>query len=133
MMSDEEKQDDVFVRHPPDYRSDAMSTFIAKLDARCVKKLTTHPRGKRKQGSPRKLCVPRRAKKWMVKKQTSPVSNDTSAVDFTEQTANDEDVDPRSSESDEASNVCDKDLNVNEQDSEFSLSPSESDVNQGMD
>ena len=129
MMSDEEK-DDVFVRHPPDYRSDAMNTFIAKLDARCVKKLTTHPRGKRKQGSPRKLCVPQTAKKWMIKKQTSPVSNDTSAtsvVQSPEQTANDIDADPSCSEDDEANDVRDKDQNINEQDSEFSLNPSESD------
>ena len=54
------------------------------------------------------------------------MSNDASAIEFTEQTANDNDVDPRSSESDEASDVCDKDVNVNEQDSEFSLNPSES-------
>ena len=56
MMSDEEKHDDHYIRHPPSYyRSSALSKFITKLDARCDKKMFSHPRVTRQIGSPRKL------------------------------------------------------------------------------
>ena len=37
-MSDEEKVDDTFVRHRPNYRSAKLNKFIDKLDARYEKK-----------------------------------------------------------------------------------------------
>lgn len=70
MMSDEEKEDDTYIRHPLDYRSDALNNFITKLDARCDKELT-HSRGQHTLGSPRKIHIPQRAKKWMIKKQST--------------------------------------------------------------
>ena len=77
MMSEEEKCDDTYVRHPPSYRSKAVYKFLCKLDNRCKKQMSTPPRVKRPLGSPRKLSAPCHAKWWVVKKiesqqQTSP-------------------------------------------------------------
>ena len=68
MMSEEEKCDDTYVRHPPSYRSKAVYKFLCKLDNRCEKQMSTHPRVKRLLGSPRKLSTPCHAKRWVVKK-----------------------------------------------------------------
>ena len=43
-MSDEEENDDVFVRHTPSYRSNLLNNFIKKLDDRCEKANSSHPR-----------------------------------------------------------------------------------------
>ena len=68
MMSEEEKCDDAYIRHPPSYRSKEMDKFLTKLDKRCEEKMSSHPRIKRRLGSPRKLSVPCHAKKWVIKK-----------------------------------------------------------------
>ena len=75
-MSDEEKHDEVYVRHPPFYRSDALTKFISKLDKRCDK-MSTHPRIKRNVGSPAKTPTPANAKKWTVKKINDTVSDES--------------------------------------------------------
>ena len=68
MMSEEEKCNDTYIRHPPSYRSKAVEKFLTKLDTRCEQQMSTHPRVKRLLGSPRKLRVPRHAKGWVMKK-----------------------------------------------------------------
>ena len=67
MMSDEEEQGEVYIRHPPSYRSDILSSFIEKLDSRCSKEANSQPRKKRVVGSPIMKAVPINAKKWMLK------------------------------------------------------------------
>ena len=76
-MSDEEKREEVYVRHPPFYRSDALTKFISKLNKRCDKKMSTHPRVKRNVGSPAKTPTPANAKKWTVKKMNDTVSDES--------------------------------------------------------
>ena len=72
MMSDEEKREDVYVRHRPDYRSDRFNSFIDKLDQRCEKKATSHhARFKRRVGTPLKTPQPQHVKSWMVKELTT--------------------------------------------------------------
>jgi len=66
MMSEEERVGDVYVRHPPHYRSEKLNKFIRKLDERASKKSKSHARFSRKEGSPRKLPIPKHAKQWMI-------------------------------------------------------------------
>ena len=70
MMSEEDKQEDVYIRHAPSYRSDSLNRFLEKLDQRLESEINMrkHPRLKRKLGSPRKKAVPPGCKKWMVKR-----------------------------------------------------------------
>ena len=51
MMSDEEKQGDVFIHHQPSYRS---TKFLNKLDQRAAAKSSYQPRASRELGSPAK-------------------------------------------------------------------------------
>ena len=67
MMSDEEKCDDTYVRHQPEYRSEKFTSFLNKLDERCSKKQTSHARYKRSIGSPSKTVPPTGIEKWMTK------------------------------------------------------------------
>lgn len=83
MMSDEEKRGEIYVRHPPAYRSTALSKFISKLDNRCDKKMSAHPRVKRNLGTPLRVQTPACAKKWMVKKSRD---NSTASGDSNPQT-----------------------------------------------
>ena len=69
MMSDEERSQDSYILHPPSYRSEALNTFITKLDARLDKEKNTHPRLERIMGSPREKPVPSRFKKWTIKRE----------------------------------------------------------------
>ena len=65
MMSDEEKDGDMYIRHPPSYRS---QNFLCKLDERADKTNTkSHARFQRKKGSPRMKTPPVNLKKWMKK------------------------------------------------------------------
>ena len=52
MMSDEEKRDNVYVRHQPSYRSDALNAFIKKLDRRSDSATGNHAKFERKIGTP---------------------------------------------------------------------------------
>ena len=55
LMSEEEKEGDVYVRHPPSHRSDSSNKFIKKLDQQLDSKMDRkrHPRLRRRLGSPR--------------------------------------------------------------------------------
>ena len=66
MMSEEEKVDDQYVRHPPLYRSERLNKFVHKLDHRLSKCLSDRPRITRVLGSPHKALPPINAKKWTV-------------------------------------------------------------------
>ena len=54
MMSEEEQDGEVYVRHAPSYRSNALNRFISKLDHRLDTDLpkTSHPRLDCRVGSP---------------------------------------------------------------------------------
>lgn len=67
MMSDEEKDGEIFTRHPPSYRSDALNKFLDKLDSRSKRKTNQQPRIPRRIGSPIERNVPDHAKNWMIK------------------------------------------------------------------
>ena len=71
MMSDEEKQSDVYIRHPPLYRSSTLTKFIEKLDSRSEAKNgnNSHPRQKRQLGTSIDAPVPLKAKNWMLKSE----------------------------------------------------------------
>ena len=71
MMSEEEKDGEVYVRHAPAYRSNSLNRFISKLDHRLdtdIPNKTSHPSLERRVGSPRDKPVPKGCKKWIVKK-----------------------------------------------------------------
>ena len=68
MMSDEELQGDIYIRHPPSYRSEILSKFIEKLDSRAAKSNdSAHPRVMRQLGTPAEVAIPSSCKKWMIK------------------------------------------------------------------
>ena len=67
MMSDEEKDGDTYVRHPPAYRSDQLNRFIEKLDSRLESTPSRHARHARVLGSPIQKLAPAGAKSWMLK------------------------------------------------------------------
>ena len=72
IMSEEEKDGEVYIRHPPAYRSNSLNRFISKLDHRLdadIDNKNKHPRTDRRLGSPRNIPIPARCKKWMVKKE----------------------------------------------------------------
>lgn len=91
MMSDEEKTDDTYVRHQPEYRSEKFTAFLDKLDERSFKKQTNHARYKRTIGTPVKKTPPQGIEKWMIKSTevaeqelntyTEAEQNDASSVD----------------------------------------------------
>ena len=135
MMSEEEKCDDTYVRHPPSYRSIAVYKFLCKLDKRCEKQMSTHPRIKRLLGSPRKLSAPCHAKRWVIKKiesqqQTSPSQTEDahSVVDNGETIQNSEAM---HATEDEATFLGNAHVEENSDDqnfsSDFSISSSEDD------
>ena len=62
MMSDEEKRDNVYVRHQLSYRSDALNAFIKKLDRRSDSATGNHAKFERKIGTPTNKSVPKGAK-----------------------------------------------------------------------
>ena len=67
MMSDEEKDGDCFIRHPPSYRSEKLSKFLQKLDERADNKNKAgHARFSRRVGSPWTKPLPAGARKWMI-------------------------------------------------------------------
>ena len=70
MMSDEEKRGDVYVRHQPMYRSDALNGFIKKLDERSAAS-SSHAKFQRVVGTPAKKIVPASAKKWIIRPMSS--------------------------------------------------------------
>lgn len=56
MMSDEDREGSVYIRHQPAYRSDVLNAFIKKLDSRLDSRGSNggaHPRLQRRLGSPR--------------------------------------------------------------------------------
>ena len=74
MMSEEEKDGDVYIRHQPSYRSNTLNKFIKKLDQRLEADINRkkHPRLLRTLGSPHKQQIPHlKCKKWTIKKTTS--------------------------------------------------------------
>ena len=80
MMSDEEKVEDKYIRHPPDYRSEKFSKFLDKLDHRATSKCKHHARFKRDLGSPRIKSPPANAKPWMLKEEAA-IEHNTSGND----------------------------------------------------
>lgn len=84
MMSDEEVDGDVYVRHQPSYHSELVNKFILKLDTHLARgDKGNHPRKKRRLGSPRNKPIPRCAKQWTVKKETNanPESPEIASTD----------------------------------------------------
>ena len=79
MMSEEEKEGEVYVRHPPTYRSQAFKKFIEKLDQRLNASTdkSKHPRMDRRLGSPRERPIPPGCKKWIIKKDLEDDSLET--------------------------------------------------------
>ena len=74
MMSDEERDEEIYVRHPPSYRSKSLNCFISKLDCRLdsdIANKSKHPRLDRRLGSPHDESVPVGCKRWVVKKDLS--------------------------------------------------------------
>ena len=67
MMSDEEKDGNTYIRHPPSYRSERLSRFIERLDSRLDRTPSRHARHARVLGSPIEKQAPARAKSWMLK------------------------------------------------------------------
>ena len=67
MMSDEEKEGETYIRHPPGYRSERLNRFIQKLDERLDSMPSRHARHSRVLGSPVEKQVPAKAKAWMLK------------------------------------------------------------------
>ena len=67
MMPEEEENGEVYVRHPPSYRSTNVNKFIHKLDSRLIPK-SKHPRVERMLGSPRERSIPQKCKKLMLKR-----------------------------------------------------------------
>ena len=51
MMSNEERMSDIYLRHPPSYRSEKFHKFLMKLDERAAAKSNSHSRFKRQEGS----------------------------------------------------------------------------------
>ena len=75
MMSDEEKRNEVYVRHQPTYRSDTLNAFIKKLDERSAEASTSQ--FQRVVGTPAKKAFLPSAKKWIVRQMsTSPKATD---------------------------------------------------------
>ena len=66
MMSEEEKREDFYVRHQPEYRSQKLNSFITKLDERSERNIAVHARFKRKIGTPLKVPPPKGIPSWMV-------------------------------------------------------------------
>lgn len=94
MMSEEELDEGVYVRHQPSYRSEALQRFINKLDARLDAEKGTHPRLERRLGSPHEKSAPVVTNSWVIKKD-----NDNDDNEHNEQTGIiTSDVDTSSSE-----------------------------------
>ena len=70
MMSDEERVGDIYVRHPPSYRSEKFHKFLMKLDEREDTKSNCRARFKRQEGFMVKKVAPINCKPWMVKKES---------------------------------------------------------------
>ena len=68
-MSDEERKDNYYIRHPPSYRAKVLDQFIKKLEARLDQEKGTHPRMERRPGSPINKELSSRFKKWTIKKE----------------------------------------------------------------
>ena len=69
-MSEEDRDGNRFIRHPPDYRSMKVQQFIDKLEKRLEKRVSANSskaRFIRILGSPRQAALPRNAKKWTVR------------------------------------------------------------------
>lgn len=69
MMPEEESCEDIFIRHPPKYRSETLAKIIEKLDKRNEKRKTAQPRKKRVIGTPQDTQVPPNGKNWTLKKE----------------------------------------------------------------
>ena len=93
MMSEEELDEGVYVRHQPSYRSEALQRFINKLDARLDAEKGTHPRLERRLGSPHVKSAPVVTNSWVIKRDSE---NDDNG--HNEQTGINSDVDTSSSE-----------------------------------
>ena len=70
MMSDEEKVDDIYIRHRPSYRSEKFCNLLIKLDERLAAKGNNHARFKWQERSVAEKVAPLNCKPWMVKKVT---------------------------------------------------------------
>jgi hypothetical protein len=94
MMSDEELEGNVYVRHQPSYRSDGLHAFIKKLDSRLETDNSNrwgrgaHPRLERRLGSPREIRAPELAKKWTIRKDHRPQHNGAELQDSNSQAHN---------------------------------------------
>lgn len=86
-MSDEEEQEDTYIRHPPLYRSSLLSQFIEKLECRYEKResSTNHPRKRRVLGTPVDVPIPAEAKKWMIKPRDVQSTSTLDDIQNTEQ------------------------------------------------
>ncbi len=65
-MSEEEKRENVYVRHQPDYRSKKLNCFIDKLEERSQRSFSPHARFERKIGTPLKVPPAKEISSWMV-------------------------------------------------------------------
>lgn len=94
-MSDEEKRDNVYVRHPPSYRSDTLNKYIEKLDERSASSTGNHAKFERRIGTPIKKSVPTGTKKWILKTEAS--SSEPATEQETSHKTHDHDHDSSSS------------------------------------
>lgn len=119
MMSDEEKQGDVYIRHPPSYRSSTLTKFIEKLDSRSEgKNSKSHPRVKRQLGTSVDVPVPRKAKKWMLRSELRN-THATAEGDISQQNIQESDV--------EHASMDESDTEANKNALESELEPTSSD------
>lgn len=108
MMSDEEKRDEIYVRHQPTYRSDTLNAFIKKLDKRSAEASTSHAKFPRVVGTPTKKAIPPSTKKWIVKQMSaSPKATD---VDGDETHAREQDGQHSDSDNPSESDVASEEL-----------------------
>ena len=70
MTYDEEKIDDMYVSHPPSYRSEKFHNYLMKLDTRVAANgRNVHARFQRQEGTIIEKNPPPNCKPWMIKSQ----------------------------------------------------------------
>ena len=89
-MSDEEKRDDVYIRHQPDYRSEKFTAFLNKLDERSSRKQSSHARYERSIGTPIKKTLPAGIPRWLTNSTSEPSVQEDSPPDSPPDTEHDE-------------------------------------------
>ena len=80
MMSEEDRVEDKYIRHPPCYRSGSVQKFVDKLDSRLQKRGPERARIVRVLGSPRICRAPPKAKEWTVQCARRTSSNNSNTT-----------------------------------------------------